>query len=130
MFAPVIDALPQQQMRFSSNTDIFSQGVVPLLTIFRTIGPLWDGNTPDCSCSNNMKFLYVSNRLVMMQRKKKKKKGATQEPKCHHSIKGDSDSFWLLMAGEVVAAAAKESCRYSYWKSMFDASVDNNFSQA
>lgn len=129
MFAPVIDALPQQQMRFSSNTDIFSQGVVPLLTIFRTIGPLWDGNTPDCSRSNNMKFLYVSNRLVMMQRKKKKR-GATQEPKCHHSIKGDSDSFWLLMAGEVVAAAAKESCHYSYWKSMFDASVDNNFSQA
>lgn len=72
-FAPVIDALPQQQMRFSSNTDIFSQGVVPLLTIFRTIGPLWDGNTPDCSRSNNMKFPYVSNRLVMMQRKKKKK---------------------------------------------------------
>lgn len=129
MFAPVIDALPQQQMRFSSNTDIFSQGVVPLLTIFRTIGPLWDGNTPDCSRSNNMKFPYVSNRLVMMQRKKKKR-GATQEPKCHHSIKGDSDSFWLLMAGEVVAAAAKESCHYSYWKSMFDASVDNNFSQA
>lgn len=68
--------------------------------------------------------------LWCKERKKKGGGGGTQEPKCHHSIKGDSDSFWLLMASEVVATAAKESCHYSYWKSMFDASVDNNFSQA
>lgn len=38
--------------------------------------------------------------------KKKKKNDASHwDPKCYHSITGDSDGFRLLMACEVLAAA-------------------------
>lgn len=50
----------------------------------------------------------------------KERKKVMREPKCHRSIRGDSDGFWLLMACEDVAAAAREACHYSHWKSMFD----------
>lgn len=85
---------------------IFSQYVVLLMTIFRTIGPLWDGNTPDWSCSNNMKSPYVkwSGHDAETKKKNNKKNNVSHwDPKWYHSIRGDSDGFRLLMACEVIA---------------------------
>lgn len=42
---------------------------------------------------------------------------------------GDSDGFRLLMACEVLAAAA-ESRAITHWKSMFNVQADHLFSQA
>lgn len=100
-------------MRISSNV-IFSQYVVLLMTIFRTIGPLWNGNTADCSCSNNTKPPYVKwpgwdADAKKKTRKKKKSDLNHWDPKCYHSIMGDSDDFHLLMACKVPRRCRRES---------------------
>lgn len=117
-----MDLLPQHQMRISSNV-IFSQYVVLLMTIFRKIGPLWDGNTPDCSCSNNTKPLYVkwSGHDAETKEKNKKYKNVgdgLSDSKCYRSPAGDVDGIHLLMnACEVFTRRRRHR---SYWKSMFN----------
>lgn len=105
-------------MRISSNV-IFSQYVVLLMTIFRKIGPLWDGNTPDCNCSNNTNPPYVkwSGHDAETKKEKKNASDSPSDAKRYRSATGDVNGIHLLMACEVFA---RRRCHRSYWKSMFN----------
>lgn len=124
----VIDLLPQHQMRISSNV-IFSQHVVLLMTIFRKIGLLWDGNTPDCSCSTNTKFLLCQMGWPQcrdIKREREKNDVGHEDSKCYHSITADSLVFFI----NGMRSLCHRQHHRSYWKSILNVPGDNHFSQA